>query len=133
MMNDIKISEGLFIVYLATEEKWAQRVAHIATINGLEYSLVPENADWGINVVVSELTSGTRLYKEWIDPFTFASCDTKEKTLVVLKEVAENAAQKIKKYNSDYFDFKISEALEKVLNNLGPMPENKIPYFEEEL
>ena len=34
---------------------------------------------------------------------------------------------------SDYFDFKISEALEKVLNNLGPMPENKMPYFEEEL
>lgn len=132
-MNDIKISEGLFIVYLATEEKRAQRVAHIATINGLEYSLVPEKADWGIDIVVSELNSGAMLSKQWIGPFTFADCDTKEKTLIMLREVAENAASKIKQYNSDYFDFKISEALEKVLNTLGPMPENKMPYFEEEL
>lgn len=133
-MREIRISDGLYGVYLATETRWVERLAHIAVINGFEYSLVPEKSDWGISVVVSELSSGARVYTEWVDPFTFATCNTKEKTLVLLKEIAQNTALKIEKYDSDYFKLKIYESLEKTVGILGPMPENKVPHpYNEEL
>lgn len=125
-MSKIKISNDLYRVYISTEEGWKTRIGHIATINGLECSLIPEKADWGIRVVVSEISSGGLLYREWVDPFSYASCNTKEKTLVLLQEVAENAASFIDKYSIEFLNERIVESLEKMTELHGPMPKNKI-------
>lgn len=109
------------LLYVATEGGWEKVRGFTCKFNDIEASLFVTKDE----LIVSELTSGTRIYSFSLNVIDTIECDTKIKLLVFMQ-------QKLEWLSSKMFDFagmtprRLKERVKKQLDSyskeFGPMP-----------
>lgn len=112
----ITVSDNTKKFYLAFEE-WRQGVGHEISVGKYRFSAVPTTG----GIIISEVTSGTKLIDFPMTPYVMARTATKEDTIEYLLEVGEGVKKLLKSVPE------IDKQLEKTrilaVEKLGPMPE----------
>ena len=108
-------------LYMATEGGWEKVIGFTCKFNGIEASLFATKDE----LIVSELTSGARIYSFPLNAIDMIECDTKMKFIVFMQ-------QKLEWLSSKMFDFagvtpqRLNERAKKQLDyytkEFGPMP-----------
>ena len=114
-------------LYVATEGGWGKVVGMTCAINGLKCSVFfkPIDDKGTFVIAVSELSSGCSIYKITIDFLTALMCDTKAKTLDLLRAELEDFSKKLADNKSITMDDIASKANAKLVeytDKFGPMP-----------
>lgn len=121
-MSEVTINPQEYYVWLACESGWNRAAGFKATIAGVECSmvLVPTKP---VEIVISDLISGSRILSLPVSIIDLFMCDTKEKTLALMEENALLAAKKIKSNGVELVREESTKAKESFENKFGPMPE----------
>ena len=114
-------------LYVATESGWGKVVGMTCAINGLKCSVFfkPIDDKGTLVIVVSELSSGCSICKIPLNFFTVLMCDTKAKTLDLMRAELEDFSKKLTDNKSITMDDIASEANAKLVeytDKFGPMP-----------
>lgn len=113
------------LLYVATEGGWEKVIGFTCKFNDIEASLFATKDE----LIVSELTSGARIYSFPLNAIDMIECDTKVKFMVFMR-------QKLERLSSEMFDLagiapqRFNEHAKKQLDSyskeFGPMPPIKI-------
>lgn len=120
-MSEIVIDPQEYYVWLACENGWNRAAGFKALIAGMECSIVMVPTE-PIEIIFSDLVSGSRILSLPISIIDLVMCDTKEKTLVLMKENAHMAAKKIEHSGIDLVREESRKAKDSFEKKFGPMP-----------
>lgn len=111
-------------LYIATTDGWDKKVGFTCDLNGLKCSAVIARHKYGAVFIVSELLSGRKMFSSQINVFDLLSCDTKEKTLVLVEEKLERFAEMLSKSGMSMSGITglANVALAEHVKKFGPMP-----------
>lgn len=121
-MSEIVIDPQEYYVWLACENGWNRAAGFKALIAGMECSIVMVPTE-PIEIIFSDLVSGSRILSLPISIIDLVMCDTKEKTLVLMKENAHMAAKKIEHSGIDLVREELRKAKDSFEKKFGPMPD----------
>ena len=121
-MSEVVIDPQEYYVWLACENGWNRAVGFKAIIAGMECSIVMVPTE-PIEIIFSDLVSGSRILSLPISIIDLVMCDTKEKTLVLMKENAHMAAKKIEHSGIDLVREESRKAKDSFEKKFGPMPD----------
>ena len=121
-MSEIVIDPQEYYVWLACENGWNRAAGFKALIAGMECSIVMVPTE-PIEIIFSDLVSGSRILSLPISIIDLVMCDTKEKTLVLMKENAHMAAKKIEHSGIDLVREESRKAKDSFEKKFGPMPD----------
>ncbi|QZO07896.1 hypothetical protein [Enterococcus raffinosus] len=121
-MSEIVIDPQEYYVWLACENGWNRAAGFKAMIAGMECSIVMVPTE-PIEIVFSDLVSGSRILSLPISIIDLVMCDTKEKILVLMKENAHIAAKKIEYNGIDLVREESRKAKDSFEKKFGPMPD----------
>ncbi len=121
-MSEVVIDPQEYYVWLACENGWNRAVGFKAKIAGIDCSVVMVPID-PIEIVFSDLNSGSRILSLPISILDMIMCDTKEKMLVLMKENAGLAAKKIEYSGIDLVREESRKAKGSFEKKFGPMPD----------
>lgn len=121
-MSEIVIDPQEYYVWLACENGWNRAAGFKAIIAGMECSIVMVPTE-PIEIIFSDLVSGSRILSLPISIIDLVMCDTKEKTLVLMKENAHMAAKKIEHSGIDLVREESRKAKDSFEKKFGPMPD----------
>ena len=121
-MSEIVIDPQEYYVWLACENGWNRAAGFKAMIAGMECSIVMVPTE-PIEIIFSDLVSGSRILSLPISIIDLVMCDTKEKTLVLMKENAHMAAKKIEHSGIDLVREESRKAKDSFEKKFGPMPD----------
>lgn len=128
MSENIVVSDELFKVGIPMEDTkdWQMVHCHKVSINEFDFLFIPVKAEWGIKINVTEEHSGCKFTELWIDPFTFLTCDTKEKTLQLFKLRAKDVEGRIKRIGRDKIANEITKRTNQMISLCGARPESEV-------
>lgn len=121
-MSEIVIDPQEYYVWLACENGWNRAAGFKAIIAGMECSIVMVPTE-PIEIIFSDLVSGSRILSLPISIIDLVMCDTKEKTLVLMKGNAHMAAKKIEHSGIDLVREESRKAKDSFEKKFGPMPD----------
>ena len=121
-MSEIVIDPQEYYVWLACENGWNRAAGFKALIAGMECSIVMVPTE-PIEIIFSDVVSGSRILSLPISIIDLVMCDTKEKTLVLMKENAHMAAKKIEHSGIDLVREESRKAKDSFEKKFGPMPD----------
>ncbi|EOL45781.1 hypothetical protein [Enterococcus caccae] len=128
MKENIIVSKELYKVAIPMEDTndWGMVHCHKVSIGEFSFVFIPLEAQWGIKLNVTEETSGCKLTEIWVNPFEFAECDTKEKTIELFKNKAEKVVEMIKEIGKEKLKNSITKRTGEIIAMCGPRPESEV-------
>ena len=93
-MSEVVIDPQEYYVWLACENGWNRAVGFKAKIAGIDCSVVMVPID-PIEIVFSDLNSGSRILSLPISILDMIMCDTKEKIAVMMEEDGGLSGEKV--------------------------------------
>lgn len=128
-MPFIKVSEKLFVIYVPIDQGyWQARIGHVVDIDEFCFSFVAEssiNYIHGVDIVISELSSGCEFRRISIDGIETKRTDTKEKIVNLFSNIALMIADDIEKSGREDFIEITKRGKTTAFEICGPMPEIK--------
>lgn len=121
-MSEVIINPQEYYVWLACESGWNRAAGFKAVISEIECSmvLVPTKP---VEIIISDLISGSRILSLPVSIIDLFMCDTKEKTLALMEENALLVVKKIKHHGVEYVREHSIKEKQLFENKFGPMPE----------
>ncbi|OTO28296.1 hypothetical protein A5816_000562 [Enterococcus sp. 3G1_DIV0629] len=130
----VSIDPQEMYVWLACEDGYHKFVGHVVEIDGIKFSIVPmEKENGGIEIVFSDLKSGSRLLALPIHAIEVALCNTKERTLAMFNERVWIVKDLIHRFGRKKVIRSINEKTMYMQIKYGEMPAIEVCHIEEEM
>ncbi|MEK4150936.1 hypothetical protein [Carnobacterium sp. FSL E2-0243] len=121
-MTEIKLRDKEIIAQLSYEDGWKPAVGVKVTIKGIDFSFVFKNLNSPV-LVISELSSGAKLYEYKLTLLELLETTTKEQTYAFIRKFAKKVEMLIDSYGLEKIKKKVKDSKEKSEIKFGKMPE----------
>lgn len=121
-MSEITLRDKEIIAQLSYEDGWKPAAGVKVTIRGIDFSFVFKNLNSPV-LVISELTSGAKLYEYKLTLLELLENSTKEQTYEFIRKFAKKVEMLIDSYGLEKIKKKVKDSKEKSEIKFGKMPE----------